>query len=128
IAKGPFHYEDGVKVPFIVRWPGGGVPAGAVSESLQSLVDLSPTFLSAAGIETPGNMMQGVDLLPSWRDPGHAARDHALIENRHNPTTVHLRTFITERHKLTAYRGHDYGELFDLQADPHERHNLWDEP
>ena len=49
IAKGPFHYEDMIRVPFIVNHP-GVVPAGATSDALQSLVDLPVTFLSMAGI------------------------------------------------------------------------------
>ena len=32
------------------------------------------------------------------------------------------------RHKLVRYHGHDLGELFDLQEDPGEFNNLWDEP
>ena len=48
IAKGPFHYEDMLKLPFIVRWP-GHVPENQKSGALQSLVDLAPTFLKASG-------------------------------------------------------------------------------
>ncbi|MBO1911462.1 sulfatase-like hydrolase/transferase, partial [Microvirga sp. 3-52] len=53
--KGGFHYEDLIKVPFIVRYP-GKVPAGKVSQSMQSLVDLAPTFLSFATILVPPQM------------------------------------------------------------------------
>ena len=31
-----------------------------------------------------------------------------------------------ERYKLSIYHGHDYGELYDMQNDPHEFENLWD--
>ena len=48
-AKGPYHYEDVIRVPMIVRQP-GKVPAGKISNALQSLVDYAPTFLSCAGI------------------------------------------------------------------------------
>lgn len=95
IAKGAFHYEDVLRVPMLVRYP-GKVAAGAVSDSLQSLVDYPQTFLAAAGIEAPG-AMQGVDQLPVWQGESERARDYALVENRHNPTKVHLRTLITER-------------------------------
>ena len=33
-----------------------------------------------------------------------------------------------ERYKLVVYHGHDYGELFDLETDPDEFDNLWDDP
>jgi arylsulfatase A-like enzyme len=125
-AKGAFHYEDLLRLPFIVRWP-GRVPAGRVSDSLQALIDLPETFLSAVGIPIPG-VMQGVNQLPVWTGEAASARDHVLIEFRHQPTTVHLRTYIDDRYKLTLYRDHPYGELFDLEADPEERHNRWNDP
>ncbi len=126
IAKGAFHYEDLLRVPMIVRQP-GAVPAGVVSDALQSQIDYAPTFLGAAGLSAPG-IMQGVSQLGVWRGIAKPNRDHALIENRHNPTRVHLRTYVNQRYKLTVYRNAGYGELFDLQDDPQERCNRWDDP
>ena len=126
VAKGAFHYEDLIRLPFLVRWP-GRVPAGAVNGSLQSLVDLAPTFLHAAGIDMPGQM-QGADQLPVWTGAAAKARDHLIVENRHQPSALHLRTFVDSRHKLTVYRGHEFGELFDLREDPEERCNRWHDP
>lgn len=126
IAKGVFHYEDILRLPFIVRQP-GTVPAGRVSTSMQGLVDLAPTFLQAAGQTIPG-MMQGVSQWDVWRGEAEKARDNVIVENRHNPTKVHLRTYINDRYKLTVYRGQTYGELFDLKEDPGEHRNLWADP
>lgn len=125
-AKGAFHYEDLVRVPFLVRYP-GHVPAGRVSEALQSTVDLTPTFLAAAALPVPG-YMQGLNELPCWEGEVPAVRDHAIVENRHQPTKVHLRTYIDQRYKITVYRDREYGELFDLQEDPGEIDNRWDDP
>ncbi len=128
-AKGPFHYEDLIKVPFIVRWP-ERVAAGERSEALQSLVDLTPTFLEVAGVDVPIKMA-GVGQTAVWTSQSsqsHPQRDHIIVENRHQPTTFHLKTYVDERYKLTVYYGRPYGELFDLEADPHEVNNLWDEP
>jgi arylsulfatase A-like enzyme len=126
IAKGAFHYEDLLRIPMIARWR-GRIPAGTVSTALQSQIDFVPTFLDAAGIPIPGRM-QGASRVADWTGAAGAARAWALVENRHNPTSVHLRTLVTERYKITVYRQHDYGELFDLQADPGELHNRWDDP
>jgi arylsulfatase A-like enzyme len=126
IAKGAFHYEDVLRVPMIVRYP-GRVPAGAVSHTLQSLIDYPQTWLAAVGIDAPG-IMQGVNQLPVWCGEEESARDHVLVENRHNPTTVHLRTLVTDRYKLTVYRQGNEGELFDLRDDPDELHNRWSDP
>jgi len=124
-AKGAFHYEDLIKVPFIVRQP-GRVPAGVQSNALQSLVDLAPSFLSAAGIEVP-RTMSGVDQSGVWFGETSETRDHVIVENRHEPTTVHVKTFVDNRYKLTVYYNRDYGELFDLQQDPGEINNLWNQ-
>jgi arylsulfatase A-like enzyme len=125
-AKGAFHYEDLLRVPLHVRWP-GRVPAGSRSESLQSLVDLAPTILAAAGLPAP-QAMQGVNQLPVWTGAAADARDHVIVENRHQPTAVHLRTYIEQRHKLTVYRGQPWGDLFDLAEDPGEIVNRYDDP
>ena len=58
--------------------------------------------------------------MPAWTGDDTQTRDWVLVENRHNPTTVHVRTLVTQRYKLTVYRDASYGELFDLQADPDE--------
>lgn len=124
--KGGFHYEDLIKVPFLVRYP-GQVPAGAQSDALQSLVDLAPTFLSMSGIPIPRGMT-GVDQSRVWLGHSAGARDHALVEFRHEPTTIHQRTYVDQRYKLTVYYNQTYGELFDLQEDPGEIRNRWDDP
>lgn len=125
IAKGPFHYEDMLRLPMIVRLP-GKVAAGAVNADMQSLVDLAPTFLEAAGIAVPGEM-QGVSQWSNWQG-GPEARDFILCENRHNPVMPHVETYVDRRYKITVYRQGHFGELFDLQDDPGEIDNLWDDP
>jgi len=126
VAKGAFHYEDLIRVPFIVRQP-GRIPAGRRSDALISLVDLAPTFLAASGLSIP-RTMTGVDQTPVFYGQQGRVRDHVVVENRHEPTTIHGKTYVDDRWKLTVYYRRPYGELFDLQNDPGEVHNLWDEP
>ncbi|GIP37873.1 sulfatase [Paenibacillus sp. J31TS4] len=125
-AKGGFHYEDLIKLPFIVRYP-GHVPADRRSDAIQSLVDLAPTFLSFCGLPIP-LAMTGMDQKEVWLDAKERIRHHAICEFRHEPTTIHQKTYVDERYKITVYYNQSYGELFDLQNDPGELHNLWDEP
>lgn len=124
-AKGGFHYEDLLRVPFLVKYP-NVVPAGQVSDAMQSLVDLAPTFLWFAGRPVPG-AMTGVDQSEVWRSPTLSARDHIICEFRHEPTTIHQKTYVNDRYKLTVYYNQAYGELFDLQEDPNEVRNLWND-
>ena len=123
-AKAIHHYEDLLKIPLIVSMP-GTVPAGLHSVSLQSTVDLAPTMLSFAGIDVP-RRMTGLDVKSEWTGDVEAIRDHVLVENRHNPTTMKMKTFINERYKLTVHFNRPYGEIYDLQDDPGEYRNLWD--
>lgn len=125
-AKGPFHYEDVVRVPMIAAWK-NKIPAGKVSSDLQSLVDYAPTFCKAAGMQIPRSMV-GKNMLPNWIK-GTDARDYAIVENHHQVgPEVHLRTLITDDYKLTIYRGREWGELFDLKNDPNELNNLFNDP
>ncbi|MDE2857038.1 MAG: sulfatase-like hydrolase/transferase [Chloroflexota bacterium] len=123
IAKGAFHYDDGIRVPMIARLP-GKIPAGHISHNLQSLVDYAPTFLSYCGIDIPEEMT-GVDQRAVWNGDESSAREHIMVENRHQPTTLHLKTYIDNRYKLTLYFNRDYGEIYDLCDDPGEVANLY---
>lgn len=122
-AKGGFHYEDLIKVPFLVKYP-GHVPAGEVSDVMQSLVDLAPTFLSFAG-QPVSPAMTGVDQTEVWTGKSAESRDHVICEFRHEPRTIHQKTYVDRRYKLTVYYNQTYGELFDLEEDPGEVRNLW---
>lgn len=125
VAKGPFHYEDGIRVPFLARGP--GCLRGAETSALASLVDLPVTFLAAAGLDIPATM-QGVDLGPVLRGEAAAVRDHVVVEFRHQPNALHLKTLVEANAKVTLYRDQSYGELYDLAADPGETRNLWSDP
>jgi arylsulfatase A-like enzyme len=125
-AKGAFHYEDLIKIPFIVRMP-GKVPYGKTDKSLQSLVDLAPTFLDVCGINVP-RTMTGISQKEVWTGGKDSVRNCVMVENRHQPTTVFHKTYIDDRYKITVYFEKEYGELFNLQDDPGEIRNLWGDP
>ena len=123
MMKGPFHYDDGIKVPMIARLP-NKIPAGTTQATLQSLVDYAPTFLSFCGLNIPADMT-GLDQQTVWCGDESDAREHVIVENRHQPTTIHMKTYIDYDYKLTVYYNRDYGEIFDRNNDPDENNNLW---
>jgi arylsulfatase len=49
-GKGGVYYDSLVRVPYIVSWPGGGVPQGEVDDSPVSTIDLLPTILQLSGV------------------------------------------------------------------------------
>ncbi len=122
IAKGPFHYEDVIRVPMLAAGP--GLPTGLVNYSPQTLVDLPATFAALATGHVP-LWMQGRDMIEPWQR-GLGRNAGVIVENHHNRGVVHLRTLVTATHKLTVYRDRpEWGELFDLANDPGELRNLY---
>jgi len=124
--KGLPAYDDAQRIPFIVRAPGCRTP-GARSRAFQSLVDIGPTALAAMGLEAPAGL-QGVDQLQAWQDAGAGARDWAMCEFRPTEGPFMQKTFVCDRWKLVLYHDRVWGELYDLDCDPDQHHNLWDDP
>lgn len=136
IEKGCRFYEGLVRVPLIFRWP-DQVQAGVVSRALVELTDIVPTLLDICEIEYPDKMM-GRSLWPilSGQAGPQQHRDFVRCEYYRTlmpgPETGFEGTYATmirdARYKLVVYHGHNLGELFDLEDDPGEFTNLWDNP
>ncbi len=127
--KGPHFYEEAVRVPLILRWP-GRFQAGHRVSGLTELLDLAPTFLEAAGLEVP-QRMQGRSLLPQLRGETSQTERGFVLSEYYNAWThpeAYGTMFRTETEKIVVYHGTDQGELYDLEADPDELTNLWDRP
>ncbi len=125
-AKGPFMYEDLIKVPYILSCP-GTIPQNKISSAMQSLVDIPVTFLDYLGIQMPYDWT-GVNQRKVWEGLEDSARDHIICELHHDRNTLNLRAYVNKQYKLVVYQNHMYGELYDLAADPGEISNLWDNP
>ena len=79
-------------MPLVASLP-GVIPEGVVSDALQSTVDLAQTFLDIAGLPVP-RTMTGVTEIGVWTGQCAALRDHVIVENQHQPTTMNMRTFV----------------------------------
>ncbi len=130
MLKGPMHYQALVRVPFIWREPDGG--ARGRRSALGSTLDIARSVLDRAAVE-PFQGLQGMSLLP-FVNGARDGRDAVLIEEEGQrvylgfDTRVRVRTLVTRRHRLSVYDGVEWGELYDLDSDPHELRNLWDDP
>jgi arylsulfatase A-like enzyme len=125
-----FMYEETIRVPFIVRWP-GAVAAGQRERALAINADFAPTFLEAAGQPVPSDM-QGRSLVPllQGRKPADW-RTSFYYRYYHDPGDHHTARHLgvrTERHKLIHFWKKDQWELFDLASDPHELRNVYGQP
>jgi arylsulfatase A-like enzyme len=127
-------YEGGIRTPCLLRWP-GKFSAGSKQPQLAAHIDLAPTLLAACHVARPAAVaFDGIDLLP-W-----------LVGERTEPLERTLffqwqRTDVPQRFQACAVRGPRYKlvqpngrdgkkmlepkwELYDLENDPGETHNL----
>ncbi len=114
-------YEDSVGVPLIIA--GAGVPEGKVVDTPVSHVDLYPTLLQGAGIEPTDDdrIFPGTSLfdLANGADPDRIA----FAEHHASSTTTAVYMVRKGAYKLIYYVGYA-SQLFDLESDPDERHDL----
>ena len=129
-AKGCRFYDPLVRVPLLLSWP-AAFKQGLRSDALVELTDLAPTLLEAVGLPVPEGV-HGKSLTPvcSGRADPHRHRDavRSIYYKVLQGAPTYASMFRTRRHKLVVYHGHGLGELFDMQADPGEFTNLWDDP
>ncbi len=137
-GKGLPAFEDMQRVPFIVYHPDCKTP-GKRSQSLQSLVDISPSFLAelepgspagalrseaGEGLVPPGN--QGIVQGNAWLDASERSRHWAMVEFQPGQGPFIQRTYIEDQYKLVFYHPVEYGELYDIKKDPDQRENLYE--
>jgi arylsulfatase A-like enzyme len=109
------YFEGGIRVPWIMRWP-GRIPAGKVYREPVVSRDLMPTFLAAAGVKTPA-AVDGVDLLPFLR--GGKGRPHEALFWRAGKA----RAVRKGKWKLVEF-GEEFTGLYDLSLDVGETRDL----
>lgn len=116
--------EGGVRVPFIIRWP-GKVPAGKVnSESVTSFVDWLPTLAAITGIEDLPTDLDGEDISDIWLGSDRTTTRPLFWTTSSAGSDISLRVENWKAH-LSPRRG-DF-KLYNLATDPAEKKNLTEE-
>ena len=125
-----FAYEEGIRSPFAVRYP-GKVRAGSKVRDLAICQDVAPTLIELAGGK-PGPQIQGRSLLPLFAGRRAGWRKSILVEywaEQAYPWLVGMsyKAVRTDRYKLIHWvnrgRAGELDELYDLDRDPYELDN-----
>ncbi|MDR3269396.1 MAG: sulfatase [Tannerella sp.] len=133
-----FMYEESLRTPLIIRYPGEQALRGIESAALVQNIDYAPTYLNIAGLARP-EALTGASLLPlldgstpdGWRqDLYYHYYDYPAIHQVRRHDGVR-----DNRYKLIHFYGEGFGkdkgstidcnELYDLENDPHELNNLY---
>lgn len=129
------HYDGGLRVPFMVRWP-AGIEAGGVSDYAGLTFDVFPAFLELAGIDLPDDL-DAVSLLPLWQGGGEELlaghdpeqpRELYFVRREGGPRMgLAYEALIRGPWKLLRNSPHEDYELYHLGNDPYERDNVIDD-
>lgn len=126
LLKGPMLYDGLLRVPCLVCGP--GVPAGVVVDDPIGTIDVLANAAEFAGIEA--GTTHGQPWKPLWNGTG--TRDFALseyeVDARRSAVDMDLMTVRSRTHRMSIDMRTQTGELYDMEEDPHEMHNLFDDP
>lgn len=120
-------YDDVVRVPFILRWP-GRVPAGArCEEFVAHEIDLARTFVEAAGLR-PCASFAGCNLADVACGTSHTGRDDIFSAYFGNQFGLYSQRMVRDRRWKYVWNATAEDELYDLQSDPWELKNRARDP
>jgi arylsulfatase A-like enzyme len=123
-------YEDVVKVPLIIRWP-GIIPAGSrCDEFVLSLLDLPPTLLEISGSTLPpDHRFHGESLIPLIRGIQSTEwRNEVVATYNGQQFGLYTQRMIRNREWKYVWNTTDVDELYDMINDPHELRNVIEHP
>lgn len=125
-----FMYEQSLRVPLLVRWP-GHIKPGSVAKQLVINADFAPTLLQCAGQPVPADM-HGRSLKPILEGQPPADWRRSVYYHYYEfpaPHHVHPHYGVRDdRYKLIHYYTLNEWELFDLEYDPNELRSVYDDP
>lgn len=122
--KGPAMYDDIYRIPVVIRAP--GLQPGRRNE-FASLVDLTATIVDIAGLP-PLEPSDGRSLLPVLRDETPSDWPDEFVAEFHGHHFAYSQRMIRDERFKLVFNPESVNELYDLQLDPHELHNVYKVP
>jgi arylsulfatase A-like enzyme len=123
-------YEESLKMPLIVSWP-GFIKPGTRNQNLVQNLDYAQTFLEMAGATIPDDM-QGESLVPLLKGESPSDWRKSIYYHYYEYPSYHQvprhNGIRTERYKLINFYEFGEWEFYDLKTDPDELHNLYGNP
>ncbi|WP_346909443.1 sulfatase-like hydrolase/transferase [uncultured Roseibium sp.] len=127
VLKMGLHYQSVIRVPFLWRDTAERRQPG-VNRVQASAIDFAPTVVQRAGLRVPVGM-QGEDIFAAAPDRPVLIEDPGIGVFRDPDSRSALITLVHDDWRLSLLEGcTDWGELYDLGADPNETTNLWFDP
>lgn len=121
-----FMYEESFRTPMVMRYP-GVIKPGTQTKGMVMNLDIAPTLLDAANLPIPADM-QGKSMLSMFKGEHKNIRSamyYHYYENGEHAVSPHFGVS-TGRYKLIRfYKRVSAWELYDLQKDPREEHNIY---
>ena len=135
-----FMYEESFRTPLLIMYP-KEIKAGSVCNELVQNIDYAPTFLDLAGVQSPVKM-DGRSLVPLFSGKKPQEWRKSLYYHYYDYPAIHMVRrhdgVFDGRYKLIHFYGEgvekdkntdiDYFELYDLEKDPHEMKNIYNDP
>ena len=113
-------FDGGHRVPFFIRWPGGGLSGGVDVGRLAAHVDVLPTLIALCGLREPeGVAFDGTSLAPLLRGRDNDWPDRTLVvdsQRVEHPEKWRKSAVMTDRWRLV-----NGTELHDMKADPGQK-------
>jgi arylsulfatase A-like enzyme len=121
-------YEESLKMPLIIKWP-GVIKSGSQQTELVQNLDYAQTFLDIAGAQQPKDM-QGKSLVPLMKGQTPQNWRKEIYYHYYEYPSVHMIPrhygIRTKRYKLMHfYQFGDIWEMYDLKKDPDEISNIY---
>lgn len=127
-------YEGGIRVPFIIRWPAGGIPAGKINrKSVVSGADLLPTLCALTQVDVPdavSERIRGQSMAPAFTGTLDFVRDRPIMWEwrykvfNHRWNCSPILAVRDGKWKLLFNPDKSRVELYDMELDPYEERNL----